>query len=70
MITTLNHAYDDIRVNRDKLIETVKRVNDMSMFVNHLMGMVGENRRRWNRLELIVHFDLVIMNSKRLCNNT
>ena len=60
MITTLNHAYDDIRVNRDKLIETVKRVNDMSMFVNHLMGMVGENRRRWNRLELIVHFDLVI----------
>ena len=60
MVTTLNHAYDDIRVNRDKLVETVKRVNDMSVFVNRLTGMVDENRRRWNRLELIVRFDLVI----------
>ena len=60
MVTTLNHAYDDIRVNKDKLVETVKRVNDMSVFVNRLTGMVDENRRRWNRLELIVRFDLVI----------
>ena len=44
MVTSLNHAYDDIRVNRDKLVETVKRVNDMSVFVNRLTGMVDENR--------------------------
>ena len=60
MTTTLNHAYDDIRVNQDKLIKTVKRVNDMSVFVNRLTGMVGENRKRWNRLELIVRFGVVI----------